>query len=89
MDSLTLKIEVTCIDKFLFIDQFNLFFFTLGDQMHEDNGQAAPCERLWFWNPYRRGLVNVQILAMLSDYKARHHLIHDLTSLLKIIKIDS
>jgi hypothetical protein len=57
------------------------------DQMHEDNGLAAPYEQSLFWNLTRIMLVNEQILAMLSDYKATHHLTHGLTSLLKIIKI--
>jgi hypothetical protein len=51
---------------------------TLEDQMHEDSGQVAPCERLWFWNPCRRGSVNVQILAMLNGCRARRHRILDL-----------
>ena len=51
--------------------------------MHEDNGQVAPCVRLWFWNPYRRGLANVQILAMMNDCRATHHLTRGLMSLLE------
>lgn len=51
--------------------------------MHEDNGQAAPCLRLWFWNPCRKASANVQILAMMSDYRARHRPIHGLMSLLR------
>jgi hypothetical protein len=52
--------------------------------MHEDNGPVAPFVGLWFWNPYRRALANVQILEMTTDCRARHRLIRDLMSLLKM-----
>lgn len=51
--------------------------------MHEDNGQVAPCEPLWFWNPFHKASANVRILVMMSGYKAKHHQSLDLTSLLR------
>lgn len=51
--------------------------------MHEDNGLVAPCMALWFWNPFRKGSANVQILVTLNGCKARRRPIHDLMLLLE------
>lgn len=71
MDSLTLKFDKENLLVFFLYEDFN--FLTLKDQKHEDNDQVAPYVRLWFWNPCRKELKNVQILAMLNGYRATRH----------------